>query len=65
MRIYRKYIERITIIGPKAKRGEAFDYCSDNGFYIKWSGPKPIAKYRYDAKKFKIVAEREVKEDTN
>jgi len=60
MRIYRKYLERITIIGPKEEREKALDYCYDNGFRVTWLGPKRIGKRKLDFSKFRIVAEREV-----
>lgn len=63
MRIYRKYIERITIIYPRNERPKAFQYCMDNDYSITLSSLKPVGNYRYDKSKGKIVAEREVIRD--
>ncbi len=64
MRIYRKHIERIVIIGDNQDSKEAHDYCYDNGFRVTRSGPKLKRGIRMiDGDKFKIVAEREVKKD--
>ena len=67
MRIYRKKIERITIIG---KRGDpdkldgghdkSFDYCLKNGYDIKWTGSPRKTKYVMDITRYKIIAEREL-----
>lgn len=61
MRIYRKKIERITIIGPKDEIRKAADYISDNGYRFVWGGPKLIGRWKKDFTKFRFVAEREIR----
>ena len=61
MRIYRKRIEQITIIGDRSIKDEAIQYCFDHGYEIKGLAPKVIKKYTIDKTKFKLVAEREIK----
>ena len=61
LRIYKKYIERITIIGDRSTRDAAIEYCIQNNYDIKGISPKFIKKYTIDVKKFKLVAEREIK----
>lgn len=60
MKIYRKQIECITIIGPQEESAKAFEYCRKNGFHVIRSGPKDTGHSKYDVSKFKIIAEREV-----
>jgi hypothetical protein len=61
VRIYKKQIERITIIfsNDDEDRKRAFDYCLNNNYHITRSGPKRISYGKYDITKGKIVAERE------
>jgi len=62
MGIYKskKIIERIVLIGPRKEAKKWIHWCYENGYTITRSGPKPIALYRVDTKKFKIVAEKEI-----
>ena len=59
MNIYKKFIEQVILIGPSDEIGKALDYCLVNGYRVIRSGPKPVAKYRVDPDKFKVVGQRE------
>ena len=60
----RKFFERIVLIGQMHELLKWIDWCYENGYQIKRSGPKPISFYRVDFKKFKIVAEKEINNAT-
>ena len=64
MAIYKKkeLFERIILIGPMSDSKKWVKWCYAEGYWIKFSGPKPIGSYRYDMGKFKIVAEKKIKE---
>jgi len=59
MRVHKKVIERITIIGSMEEKSKILDYVYDNGYRITRSGPKRISLTRVDLGKYKLVAERE------
>ena len=61
LRIYKKHIERITIIGDRSEKDEAIEYCFEHGYDIKGLARKFIKKYTLDKKKFRLIAEREIK----
>jgi hypothetical protein len=58
--IHSKLIKRIIVTGSMEHSSEALNYCYRNNYRTTWSGPMPIAKYRYDTKRFRIIAEKEV-----
>ena len=63
MRIYRKKIERITIIGKRDDsddRDKAWADCLKHGYDTKWSGSPWKRKYLMDIARYKIIAEREI-----
>jgi len=64
MAIYKKkeLFERIILIGLMSDSKKWMKWCYANGYELKRSGPKPIGHYRYDMNKFKIIAERKIKE---
>lgn len=59
MRVYKKVIERITIIGSMEEKSEILDYAYDNGYKVIRSGPIRVSLTQVDPNKYKIVAERE------
>jgi hypothetical protein len=65
MRVYKKIIERVTIIGHYDKDHEsAFDYINDGGYRVIRAGPKFQSKFKTDPSIFKIVAERETEQES-
>ena len=60
MHIYKKTIERITIIGPQDESRGAFQYCGSHDFRIIRVGPKRTSINNYDIDTFELVAEREI-----
>ena len=61
MNIYKKQIERITIIGERDTLNKAIEYCEKHRYYIKDIHPKHIKKYTVDLNKYKLVGERTIK----
>lgn len=60
MNIKHKTIDRVTITGPMAESGLAFDYCVRNGYHITRSGPLKLSISKVDPTRFKLVAEKVV-----
>lgn len=55
-------IERIVITGTYEESHQAFDYCARGDYRIIRSGPEQIGSMKYDASRFRIIAERDVEE---
>jgi len=64
MAIYKRkeLFEKITLIGPMSESDKWFTWCYENGYSVKRSGPKRISLLKVDMNKFKIIAERKIKE---
>lgn len=61
MRVYKKKLERIVIIGNRNEDEEKADrYLKYGGYHCTYSGLKKISKYKSDRGKFKMIAEREI-----
>lgn len=60
MNIHGKTIRRITLTGPIGGVKEALSYAYRNGYSTVVSGPMPIARFRYDTTRYRIVAEKRV-----
>jgi len=58
MKIRHQQIERVILTGKQAEAQKAFSYCARHGYWILRSGPMPLANYRVDSSRFKIIAER-------
>lgn len=58
--IYKRKIklERIVLIGPMSEHKKWINWCYENNYCVKRTGPKPTKLARVDSKKFKIIAER-------
>jgi hypothetical protein len=63
MNTHKKIIEQVTITGKKEEYPKAYAYIEKHGFRVTRSGPMKISVAKYDTSRFKIVAEREVKND--
>jgi hypothetical protein len=65
MRVYKKHIERITIIYARNDKeiARATEYCLRGGYEVIRSSPHPPGAGR-NADKVKLIAEREVVSDT-
>ena len=63
MKIYKrkKIIERLILIVTTAEAKKWINWCYDNAYKIVHTGPKAVARYRYDTTKVKIIAEKEIK----
>jgi hypothetical protein len=60
MNIKYKTMKQITITGDMKESQEALNYCYRNDYRTRRSGPMPIAKYKYDVNRFRIIAEKQV-----
>lgn len=71
LRMKRELLQRVTITGPMAERGNAFAYCEKHGLRAVRIGPPPLRDkarlaaaraagargHVFDATRFKLVAE--------
>ncbi len=60
MNIHSKVIRRITITSPMSESKKAIDYVYRNGYRTVMAGPMPIARYRYDTTRYRIIAEKRI-----
>lgn len=56
-----KLLRRITITGKMEEVQLALDFCLRNGYRTSISGPMPIARFKVDPSRFRIIADQEIK----
>lgn len=57
--VRRSIWERVTLTGKQKYRNAALDFTHRGGYHVTYYGPLPVGRYRLDATRFKIKAERE------
>lgn len=61
--VSKRLIERIEIEAPASEQSELLDYVYSNGYRIVYSGPKITNWPKSDSRIYRVIAEREIRDE--